>query len=1072
MTQALDACGQDGRDTGGQDARVTGSAIHIVLASFLLALAQLTVAGYRIGVGNQSIQIPFLKSAIDPTLFAKDAVLSTTKDYPTYFFRVLAVLIAHADLNWSYLLLHLLTATALFAAVYALAAACHPSKWAGPVAMLLLAAGHHRGLAGDDLYSSGFTHTWAVFPIAVAVLALFYRNKTVVAFALAGLIFNLHALTAAYLVVMCGAGLVGECHGKLWRNWKTILAAGAVFLVLASPTLLLMLPHGQHWDATWIARTRIRSADHVFPSIWWQTGDPEIPQFAVILGLAALAMSFRGRPETLRKTLWLAAGVGTLMAAGYVFAEIVPVPVVIRAQLFRSSRLLLLLAIVQIGCGLAAALDVSQGTKISPARRAGEMGSAVITFLCLAIPAFAPWLPVALGVAVLVALANRRLAWWQALAAGSALLICLFAARSIDFTVGGLDALRHAAVGAVPWPPLVWLAIAGAVVLLWARNRPLVTRLFIALCGLTLAAGVAYATLPKLAAPTRDPWIEAQLWARDHTPPGSLFLTPIRPGGFRIYSDRPVVAEWRDGTQMFFSPAFGNVWWERMAALQPGMVYDAGGIRVLDAGRSLESLDDEQLIGLARNYSATYVLLPATAPTKHELVEVYRNAQWAVYQPAMPPSEVPEGANPALWKAQEKFMHDVVAPNIEKYRKGDLKIQLVDPLNHPIYNLPYHLQQTRSPFNFGCSLPFFVDPPGKYFGESYRPAPVTPMELDRFLGLFNFSMIPFSGKWMYVEQQEGKRQYEDLDAYTKWCYEHHIAMELHFLGGYPAPWVHRKSAEEQGKIYQAHALDLVKRYGDKIQYWQVTNEKIQMAHVPDVIRAIRQAAPDAKLGISDCARFYSPIKAGPARQQDMLEGLNEVRWLKAQGTPVDFFSFHGHRPFGVWDDPHDMYEALDVFAKEGVRLHISEFGTPLDKDKPILGDIRHGAWTAEMQADFYERVFTVCFSHPSVDMINLWLIGPHTWQPGAGLLDEQYNPKPVYTRLDNLIHHKLMSDLAGKLDLDGVIATRAFYGDYDLAVTLPDGRMASAVFTHGAESRGVVRLVLDKKAGRLRVQQP
>jgi GH35 family endo-1,4-beta-xylanase len=1048
------------------------SVILIVIASVLLALAQLTVGGYRLGVGNQSIQIPILKSEIDPTLFAKDVVLSTTKDYPTYFFRCLALLIAHTNLNWSYLVLHLLTATAVFAVVYALAAAVHPSRWAGPVAMLLLVAGHHQALAGDDLYATGFTHTWAVFPMAIAVLALIYRNRFVSAFALAGLIFNFHALTGAYLVVMGGAALVGEHNGKLWRNWKTMAAAGAVFLVLALPTLVLMLPHGQRWDATWMSRTNIRSADHVLASTWWQTGDPEIPQFAVILGLAAVAMSFRGRSDALRRSAGLAAGAGLLMAAGYVFVQMVPISLVIRAQLFRSSRLLLLLAIVQIACGLAAVLDAHKETKLSRTQKMGEIVSAIITFICLALPVFLPWLPVALGAAVLAALVSGRLAWWQAMVAGSALLLCLVAANRIDFAMGGLGALGHAAIAAIQWPPTAWLAIGAAVVVLGTSRSRFMPRLLTGFCALALATGVACAILPPLATVPRDSWTDAQVWARENTPQGSLFLTPIRPGGFRIYSDRPVVAEWRDGTQLFFAPEFGDIWWPRMAALQPGMVYDANGTSVLDAGRSVASLDDQQLIALARSYSADFIVLPAASTTQHELQSVYRNDQWAIYRPQFPPSEVPESANPSVWKAQQQFMRDVVAANIEKYRKGQLNVQLVDPLDRPIYNLPYHLRETRSRFDFSCSLPFFVDPPKKdYSGELYRPAPVTPMELDRFLDLFNSSLIPFSGKWVNIEQHEGQPKYDDLDAYVNWCVDHHIPMELHFLSGYSAPWLYAKSTAEQGRLYRAHALDLVKRYGDKIKFWQVTNEKILMRYVPDVIRAIRQIAPQAQLGISDCARFYSPIKAGPARQHDLLEGINELRWLKSQGTPVDFFSIHGHKPFGVWDSPQDIYEVLNAFAGEGVRVHVSEFGTPLQKGKPILGESRHGEWTAELQGEFYEQFHTVCFSHPAVDLVNLWLIGPDTWQPGAGLLDEKYNPKPAYVRLQNLIHHTLNSDITGMLDLDGLIATRAFYGDYDLTVTLPDGRAAHASLNHAEGSSEVFRFVVDTSAGTITRQR-
>src|ERR1041385_8627517 len=56
----------------------------------LLAFAQLMFAGYRLGVGNQSIQIPFLKHWMDSRLYANDPMVKQTlADYPSFFFRLL-----------------------------------------------------------------------------------------------------------------------------------------------------------------------------------------------------------------------------------------------------------------------------------------------------------------------------------------------------------------------------------------------------------------------------------------------------------------------------------------------------------------------------------------------------------------------------------------------------------------------------------------------------------------------------------------------------------------------------------------------------------------------------------------------------------------------------------------------------------------------------------------------------------------------------------------------------------------------------------------------------------------------
>src|SRR5271163_4202990 len=63
----------------------------------LLAIAQVALAGYQLGIGNQAIQIAFLKHWADPALFTHDEMVRQTLPlYPSYFFRLLAPLLAVA----------------------------------------------------------------------------------------------------------------------------------------------------------------------------------------------------------------------------------------------------------------------------------------------------------------------------------------------------------------------------------------------------------------------------------------------------------------------------------------------------------------------------------------------------------------------------------------------------------------------------------------------------------------------------------------------------------------------------------------------------------------------------------------------------------------------------------------------------------------------------------------------------------------------------------------------------------------------------------------------------------------
>src|SRR5215208_1662498 len=120
-------------------------------AAALLAVVQVLFGGYRMGVGNQTIQIPFLKQSANPSLYANDPMVSQTlPNYPSFFFRGLALLTRVVDVPLLYFILHLVTSFAVLMGVYWLGRTIFKDRLAGLIAALLLFAGHQRALAGDE----------------------------------------------------------------------------------------------------------------------------------------------------------------------------------------------------------------------------------------------------------------------------------------------------------------------------------------------------------------------------------------------------------------------------------------------------------------------------------------------------------------------------------------------------------------------------------------------------------------------------------------------------------------------------------------------------------------------------------------------------------------------------------------------------------------------------------------------------------------------------------------------------------------------------------------------------------
>jgi len=1039
------------------NARPIGRLQMVLLCAVLTAIMMIG-GGYSLGVGNQSIQVAFLLHAHDASNFANDAMVRETyANYASYFFNLFSPALHLLDVATLYVALHAFTTWALLMAIASLSWALFKHRGAVLAALAIVVAGHHGALAGDPLYSSGFTHTYFVLPWAVLALAWLVRGRVVLAFVLAGLLFNLHALTGAYLVVMLAAGTLVLAEKKL----RTLLVAGAAFALFASPTLYHIATHRQTYDALWFGLMRVRSADHSFPFTWWQAGNPDVPHFALYVALAAVAWSWFEVGRERRIVRAIIAATFALFAIGVVFTEIWPSATVVRLQALRSSRILLVVLLIVVAHGVARSLVLDR-------RQWLTLLAGLVVLASLAVPALLVYLPWAVLLWAIAALAAGRLSWRAALAVALALVVTMLAWRQIQFAVPGFTAgaaAVHVATGDAL--PLTVLGAAAVVLMLGIAARRLLLRwaLTISACFVAIAGLSRFFSLPE-PAPSPIETVGAYFRAATNN---AVILAPSGMANLRIFGEAAIVGDWRDGTQLYFAAPFAGTWLSRMNELEPGLTLSDDRRKLIARGASLDTLDDEALLALAQKYGATHIVSRVAGRNLREIgisglegLHVYAAEAAA---PVVSTQPVPAGVVDAVeWRAAEAFYKTVVQPNVFKHRTSEVTIQVVDETGRPVYDVPFELKQTNSQFLFGASLGFFDAVPYANYGDQ-KPPPSNPQEREKFLEVFNASMIPFSAKWQYIEPFRNVRTYADLDQYVDFCAQNNITVQFHHLAGHQAPWLRQLSSIEQTGRFHEHATRLVERYGDRVKYWQVSNDKLLLHAAPPLFESLRKQQPGIKLGISDCTRFHSPNK-GPTRERELCDGIDGLRQLKAMGTHVDFFAIHGHYPAGLWADPREMYDVLDTFAREGVKVHISEMLLPLNSE--IAGPMRRGKWTPELQADFYERYFTIAFSHPAVEMVNLWGIGPDNWGAGSGLLDHDHNPRPAFDRLKELITQRWRTNTKGTLGLDGAARLRAFHGQYEIAVIAPAGP-ARAKITIAPETRQV-RLVLNRAAGSLTVQ--
>ena len=563
----------------------------------MLALATTVLVGYRFGDSNHGITVPILKRLMDPGLYPGDVMVATAEAFPTVFYRMLAVLLpGPQSIPAAFFVLYAATMAATFAGIYRI------GRWAGgPGAgalAVLFAIPVRIGLAGEALYRPAFSHSHVASALVIWAMAWFLEGRRLLPLLVLSLGAYNHLLYSAYMLVPMLLAVWWERRAAGRRRTLQLAAAAVLPLV---PLAVWAAAHGTPMTAEWLELLRLRSSHHSFPSAFLS----DLPEAAALLALGALAASALPA-ERRRMVAFFTVGTAVLFLFGSVFTEWIPVKAVLQLQPHRSWRFLMVLLQAVVAAGVVAGY------------REGGLGRvvAVIIAVVVMVPGFEVLLPIA--VALQAALGRPvALPWARLLAAAVLALVGRWGGRApgMDFLADLLPRLAA---------PLVMSAVALATAVAVGRELEGRTRRVlaaVALLGTLLWIG------PRAYALARGRWEaggwrQAQDWARRNTPKDAVFLTPPREAGFRVFSERTVVGEWKDGTQQYFDDAFVREWGARMEALR---------------GDAYPSLPDAALLDLAARYGASYIVLPAR-PIRPGLLSVYKANGFAIYRAQRTPA--------------------------------------------------------------------------------------------------------------------------------------------------------------------------------------------------------------------------------------------------------------------------------------------------------------------------------------------------------------------------------------------------------------------------------------------------
>ena len=211
---------------------------HAFLAG--LTLAAVLLIGYHFGTFDQAIHIAFLKRSADPTLFPGDAFLELRHLHYSFFWY------AFVPLQWLGLLEPALFAVHLFATyatlwiVWRLGRQLFADPLAATLACLALAV-PHVGFAGFPVIEFSLLNRTFALPFLLLAMAWYLEGRARAAFALVGALFNVHALSASFVLTM----LLLDTTVR-WRavGVRSIAVGLGRFCLAAAPVLAwrLLLP--------------------------------------------------------------------------------------------------------------------------------------------------------------------------------------------------------------------------------------------------------------------------------------------------------------------------------------------------------------------------------------------------------------------------------------------------------------------------------------------------------------------------------------------------------------------------------------------------------------------------------------------------------------------------------------------------------------------------------------------------------------------------------------------------------------------------------------------------------------
>lgn len=368
----------------------------------------------------------------------------------------------------------------------------------------------------------------------------------------------------------------------------------------------------------------------------------------------------------------------------------------------------------------------------------------------------------------------------------------------------------------------------------------------------------------------------------------------------------------------------------------------------------------------------------------------------------------------APWRA-------AAAARIEKIRKGDLSVRVVDKDGKPVAGAKVHMQMQRHAYGFGTFL--------EYDATTGKGTDADNLRVWT-LKLFNRCTTPiYWSDWGWANPSIRRRYL----ACAKWAADNRLATRGHciiypgweFLPSSIKPLA--KDPPALRKRLLEHVVEVTEATRQfHFSEYDVTNELRYLRDITNILgkdavaewfQVARQHVPaGTRLAINE----NSILTRGSVATAEQDNYAQWITYLNDRGQGPDVIGMQGH--FGATvSPPETVVRILDRFARFGKPIQVTEFDLPTADENG--------------QAQYTRDFLTAVFSHPATEAFTMWGFWEgQMWNPSAALIRKDWTLKPNGRAWMDLVLKQWWTDTITTTAGDGSCTTRGFLGDYKVTV--------------------------------------